>query len=507
VSLANTAGECRDTGERRPLQTTSHKGLQEFPTGHWTKQLNAFPASFSSEKIILHHGEAKKHWVAGYRMCRSEKVAQALLNYADPEFVFGKAKVEASFSLTKNYMVQLKLNKFTAEVVSAYCTCAAGRGGICKHVGAFLFYLLDVHLAGYSFIPDSVACTEKKQKWGPSAGKANINTTKFKELVFVKYEPGKVQKPHTRKFTSPPAQITTEMLQMVNSTLISSNMSPMLCQVLQDNSCLAVASQVPSTSASSTTVPPTTQSRPRLPTEILWYEEVQGVRKVEYIRLCCDLTLEEAHALEEQTRNQSNSSLWHEERAKRITASKFKDVVGRKKEATEDFINKIFQRCLIQTKLMKVGIENEDVVLQKYTIQKNGTVEIFKCGFVVNPGVPFIGASPDGIVYDKEQKVFGLIEIKTLAKAMEMGLGIRQAIEQKKATFLSRSLTLKKTHRYYMQVQGQLAVTGLKWCDFVVDAGKDMHVERIHFDDEMWGSSILPKLVHFYMDHKMHDEN
>ena len=44
---------------------------------------------------------------------------------------------------------------------------------------------------------------------------------------------------------------------------------------------------------------------------------------------------------------------------------------------------------------------------------------------------------------------------------------------------------LKKTHAYYYQVQGQMAVTGLRCYDFAVWVGHDLHVECINFNHEM----------------------
>ena len=57
---------------------------------------------------------------------------------------------------------------------------------------------------------------------------------------------------------------------------------------------------------------------------------------------------------------------------------------------------------------------------------------------------------------------------------------------------------LKHTHNYYYQVQGQLAITGRLWCDFIIYTAKDICVERILFDSEFW-SSMEAKLVDFYI--------
>ncbi len=67
-------------------------------------------------------------------------------------------------------------------------------------------------------------------------------------------------------------------------------------------------------------------------------------------------------------------------------------------------------------------------------------------------------------------------------------------------------LRLKKTHAYFYQVQGQLAITQLPWCDFVVWSPKELHVERIHADPSFWeevvkklrslfDTALLPELV------------
>ena len=42
-----------------------------------------------------------------------------------------------------------------------------------------------------------------------------------------------------------------------------------------------------------------------------------------------------------------------------------------------------------------------------------------------------------------------------------------------------------KQHAYYWQVQGQLLMSGLDWCDFVVCAQDDISVERIYRDPEV----------------------
>ncbi len=47
-------------------------------------------------------------------------------------------------------------------------------------------------------------------------------------------------------------------------------------------------------------------------------------------------------------------------------------------------------------------------------------------------------------------------------------------------------IELKKNHNYFFQVQMQMAVTGLEWCDFFVWLENDSHLETIRFDEVFW---------------------
>ena len=49
-----------------------------------------------------------------------------------------------------------------------------------------------------------------------------------------------------------------------------------------------------------------------------------------------------------------------------------------------------------------------------------------------------------------------------------------------------RGLYLPKGHHYYAQVQGELAVLGREWCDFVVYSNGQVVVDRIFSDLEYW---------------------
>ena len=45
-----------------------------------------------------------------------------------------------------------------------------------------------------------------------------------------------------------------------------------------------------------------------------------------------------------------------------------------------------------------------------------------------------------------------------------------------------------------------MAICQLSWIDFVVFAKKDLHVERIQFNEHEWLSNMLPELTSFYFE-------
>jgi len=94
------------------------------------------------------------------------------------------------------------------------------------------------------------------------------------------------------------------------------------------------------------------------------------------------------------------------------------------------------------------------------------------CGIALDTRQRYIGASPDGMVFDRSSRpVFGLLEVKCPFTPFTKSLSVSQAAEQDTNFCLVNTdgqLQLKRQHPYYYQVQGQLAVCNMQWCDFFV---------------------------------------
>ena len=121
---------------------------------------------------------------------------------------------------------------------------------------------------------------------------------------------------------------------------------------------------------------------------------------------------------------------------------------------------------------------------------KKMNVSYAPCGLVIHPDAPWLGSSPDGLVYDPHNKVpFGLCEFKCP--------NVKSYIDCQYLELCGDDLVLKKQHPYHWQVQGQLLITGMQWCDFVTYAQDDMLVERICRDEEIM-AQIRVKADYFF---------
>lgn len=173
---------------------------------------------------------------------------------------------------------------------------------------------------------------------------------------------------------------------------------------------------------------------------------------------------------------EQHSEAWHEARIGRITGTRFKNLMSKESTASyQDLLTDI--ACEIITgraednyvsPAMEKGIETEPEARKEY--ENSFDTEIRQVGFVIpdegNKYHDWIGVSPDGLTHDN-----GMIEIKCPLMKTHF-----EYIEGGK---------LPSEYRY--QVQGQLFVTGLEYCDFVSYCeGMKLFVVRVFPDVELF---------------------
>jgi hypothetical protein len=214
---------------------------------------------------------------------------------------------------------------------------------------------------------------------------------------------------------------------------------------------------------------------------------------------------ETSKKIETSTRGQSDNSDWARARLGRITSSKFGNVMTRKVSTAPDNLVKdcMGYRDRFENTHTRWGIGHESAARRKYAIEhqkKHSSIKVVQCGLLVSPEFPHLGASPDGLVSCKDcSPCRGLVEIKCPSK-FKMATPIEAASDTSFCCQLNQSgeLELKKSHIYYYQVQGQMAISQRTWCDFVIWTLKGISVERIYFDEVLW-KRMREKLAKFYL--------
>ena len=218
------------------------------------------------------------------------------------------------------------------------------------------------------------------------------------------------------------------------------------------------------------------------------------------------------------TEEQSESEKWFLERWPRITASKCKLVTVLGEDVASEHPSKLklynflyhhfwFQKKVL-TSDMKYGIEMEPIARHAYC-NKTGA-SVISTGFWVNKEYSHLGACQDGIIIEDGKEV-GIIEIKCLkifrSRNVEDLLSdiskgtIPKKLIQRQCFLIhdDGSLKLKQEHKYYYQVQLQLLVNDLSFCDFVLYSGKGtIHIEKIFPDKTLQYHIISATYAYWY---------
>lgn len=206
------------------------------------------------------------------------------------------------------------------------------------------------------------------------------------------------------------------------------------------------------------------------------------------------VTYDQANKLQNETKQQADCPKWFQLKYSRLTASNFGKIC--KKMSCKKNKPELVARDLLhpkpptdfKKKMFTWGKENESVAIQIYKgLAERRHVRVHECGLYISPEEPILAATPDRVCYDStDVSSWGVIEVKCPYSARDKSL--TEAAKSEK--FMSRlhdgALKLKHDHEYYYQVQGQMAITGAQWCDFVIYTKAGIAIERIPFDPQFW---------------------
>ena len=228
---------------------------------------------------------------------------------------------------------------------------------------------------------------------------------------------------------------------------------------------------------------------------------------------------EQAELLEERPRSRHACQLWEEHRVGRISGSKAHHVLTKlcgkypsKSSTIEKLVSDLMRYHhydLSRNSAVSWGLKNEDKARTACVAFMNNThghenISCHPCGFQIYLDKPYLGASADGIgsCDCHEDRV---VEIKCTYKHRDQT--VFQAARGDNGFFITTDGKLKRSHRYFSQVQLEMLANGKRFCDFVVFTNAGLHnIDSIPFDqqfcdeivescDSFFYQYLLPEIV------------
>lgn len=406
-------------------------------------------------------------------------------DYQNDNHYFVKCQVQASYAKAM-YNVTCTLSKQTGFVIDASCTCRASSLARCNHVCALLYALLDYK---EKFANGSEACTSKPCSWNQGR-KTKNNPKPLHKAEYATYKKRKIDElyefdPSPPSMRSPFNQTewNAHIVELQKISAQYHNSEPCMMQTLvpmfYDDFTLNDYEK-----------------------DIL---EIQGMQLLLQLKDRCENKSYPKELVKEQ-----HSESWFLERRVRITASQCHRVANIKSaKAKENYVEeKLWSTTAVTSKAMTYGIESEPIAREQYLQNAKSKVpgyNVLDTGLWANAEHPEFACSPDGLVLDPRENdhKYGLLEIKCPSNLKDKDVHeyTKVLTSKQRASFClsgeGASMALKKSHAYYYQVQMQLAIMGLHWCDFVVWSSKGFFTTRVQFDSSFW-SGIYPKLKNFH---------
>ncbi|XP_053386754.1 uncharacterized protein LOC123555858 [Mercenaria mercenaria] len=424
------------------------------------------------------------------------------------------------------------------DVKFAACECPAGLGingnGKCNHVGGLLFAIEDFTAKGKQDGPVKMSSTSRLNEWIVPRN-LPIQAKSLSEMKIRKFKYGKSskEKPTVNDFDPRAPQdrvLDTFALQQLHRKLQDCASSsgfflyhddPESMSIPEadyydtiDGECLGLDVSINSTftdfeeTIKESENPGLSLTQPKckisVNPQISDQEQIDDKFIRSYVEEVIEnekISDEEIQDVEKRTIDQANSDEWMEWHKHKITASNFGKVF--KCRVPESAIKQLLYTNA-SSYTLQYGKDNEQNAVKAYMNMKakNGTpVKVEDAGLVLSKDRPGLGASLDGRVTDESvDDSCGGLECK--CPISQKGKTAIVACSDKNFYLqdVNGQIALKRNHNYYIQIQGQMFCTGLKWVDFVVWFGDDQDIfcERIYFNEKQWYSEYLPVLDLFY---------
>ncbi|KAK7090434.1 uncharacterized protein [Littorina saxatilis] len=414
-----------------------------------------------------------------------------------------KAAVYPSMSIrNKPYRVWVMASKKCGdsaggEIKTAHCTCPAGVLGSCNHIAGLLFRVEAAVKCGAT----DLRSTESLCSWvtpsGPVARKPRRwrDTHVASDVYGQKTPRGYKEKARLeRKKFQPFSPEHNEILS--NTTAMAQKLQTLFQEEASDSVFILTRLKQK----------PAQPDRPTLPQPIA--DLAGACATKEELKAAMSATPEVLAAVEEATRSQGDCAEWQRQRQGRITSSVFYNVhtktetakkqtgSGRHEQSTwlEDKV--LGRGAAPLTVAMKHGLSLEPAAKRSYMQQvskKHKKWSARDSGLVISHDFPFLASSPD-LLTTCDCCGEGLCEVKCPETIKHQVPTVQNVpyLEE-----IDGKISLKKTHTYYGQIQGQMALTNRPCCDLFIFTEHGSLIVPVPFDEAFW-QKMLPNLTWFW---------
>ncbi|KAJ8313174.1 hypothetical protein KUTeg_009272 [Tegillarca granosa] len=281
------------------------------------------------------------------------------------------------------------------HICNAYCSCTAGSGGTCSHMVGLVETIQQFQILSLKDVPSGQACTRNR-----------ITPISVSKVVVTKAKDVRKKVPIIQK----PLDCES-IINIPSHKLLKKNIS--CCNILCTNCFnflkITTVSQhyalkfnnSESVTCGNTTFPK--DAKVKLPP---WYNCLKSnpVNSIE---------------IKQSTRGQHNKTNWY-------SISNASSSATEEKKPTDALLKSLFSTSTFTCAATEYGTTREKSAKAQNTVEKStNNIHLLDYGLVINNEFPFLAATPDAKVCDKNE--FGLLEIKCPYAARDMT--IPQAID------------------------------------------------------------------------------
>ena len=401
----------------------------------------------------------------------------------------------------------LVINKRSAKIMSAHCTCMAGLSQTCNHVAAALFRIEAAVRSGLT----NPSCTSTISEWLPN--RKEVKPCKVKNINFDREDFGGRGKQKKRSFVSTPKKIYNPLADSNRKRLTLCDIARALESVAPD-SILFTAVPKPEIDfvrevITMTAINDLHSTAVSIDDIIIMSDDKKSFNSNMLSSMNEDNILE----IERITRGQSSNELWFQYRKGVITASKSHEVITKMTKVEKGGGGNINMYALNQKisglafvspdiPALKYGRAMEDEAVKTFVQLMKGkhtNFAVSECGLFLDTELPYVGSSPDRIVSCTCCKQ-SCLEVKCPYSINYTSP--RDPDVKGKLPYLVHNdnlIKLNRKHQYYTQCQVQMGVTKNEFCYFMVWTPHGYVIERINFDEELW-DSMKKKFFLYYND-------